>query len=400
MKTFMFDLSAIQDAIRRFDLDGWLLYDFRGSNILAQRILDLDEDAIGSRRLLYSIPAHAEPRKLVHRIESGALDHLPGEKTVYLKWQEWEAGIEQLVAGMQRVAMEYSPRNANPYISRVDAGTVELVRSLGVEVVPSGDLIQMFEATWDDDQWQMHLEAARHTDSAFERAWTFIAERVRADGSVEETDVRDQIMTHFSEHGLVTEHPPTVAVGPHSGNPHYETGSGTETALRAGGFVLIDLWAKLDRPRSGYSDLTRVGFVGEDVPQRFVEIFRIVAAARDAAIDCVRREFADDRILQGWKVDRAARRVIEEAGYAEHFVHRTGHSIGQETHGNGANMDDLETHEQRRVMRRTCFSIEPGIYLAEFGIRSEVNVFVDAAGEVHVTGGERQTSIVPILKAR
>lgn len=393
-----FALNSIQAALRDFNVDGWLLFDFRASNVLARRILEIEEKPAGSRRFFYCIPADGEPRKLVHRIEAGALDHLPGEKSVYLKWQELQAGVEQLVRGMQTVAMEYSPRNANPYISRVDAGTVEVVRGCGVNVVPSGDLIQMFEAVWDAEQWRMHLEASKHTDSAFARAWRFIADRVRAAGSVEEIDVRREIVDHFVEHSLTTSHPPIVALGPHSGDPHYETGTGTETAIREGDLVLIDLWAKLDKPRAVYSDLTRMGFVGESAPQRYAEVFRIVVAARDAAILCVEDAFAAGRVLQGWEVDQAARDVIEQAGYGEYFVHRTGHSIGQETHGNGANMDNLETHEERRVMPGTCFSIEPGIYLPEFGIRSEVDVFVDGEGTVHVTGGRRQSEVFPILK--
>jgi Xaa-Pro dipeptidase len=390
----MFDLPAIQQALKEFQLDGWLLYDFRGSNILARRILDLGEQPIGSRRFFYCIPADGIPRKLVHRIEQGALDHLPGDKTVYLTWQELEAGVQKLVNGQLRVAMEYSPRNANPYISKVDAGTVELVRSYGVEPVPSGDLIQLFEATWDDAQWASHLEAAVHTDSAYSRAWKFIADRVRTGTTVTERDVQDEIIRHFSEHGMTTYHPPIVGVGPHSGDPHYETG---DTPLQAGDFVLVDLWAKLDQPRAVYSDLTRVGFIGETVPDKYEAVFQIVAQARDAAVECVRNAFATGNELQGWQVDQAARDVITAAGYGPAFVHRTGHSIGQETHGNGANMDNLETHEQRRVLPRTCFSVEPGIYLPEFGVRSEINVFVDAEKRVHVTGGELQRQVVRIL---
>jgi len=398
----MFDLATIQAALREFSLDGWLLYDFRGSNVLALRVLDLESRPRLSRRFLYYIPREGAPRKLVHRIEPGALDHLPGEKTVYVRWQDFEAGVSRLIAGSQRIAMEYSPRNANPYISRVDAGTIELVRGTGAEILSSGDLIQLFEATWDDEQWAMHREAERHTTSAFTRAWDFIAREVRAAGETTEKRVMQEIMRHFSENGLTTYHPPIVAVGPHSGDPHYETG---DAPIRAGDFVLIDLWAKLDRPRSVYSDLTRVGFVGTEVPDRYEQIFQIVAQARDAAIARVREAFAGrsgtsstpQTPLYGWQVDEAAREVITAAGYGDAFVHRTGHSIGQETHGNGANMDNLEAHDERQVMRRTCFSIEPGIYLPEFGIRSEVNVFIDAAGEVHVTGGPVQTRVLPIL---
>lgn len=393
----MFDVKKIQAAIADLDLDGWLLYDFRGSNILARRVLQFSDDQMGSRRCLYWIPRSGEPRKLVHRIESGALDHLPGDKTIYLKWQELESGIESLVSGTSRIAMEYAPRNSNPYISRVDAGTIELVRGFGTEIVPSGDLIQFFEATWDDDQWQMHLEAAVHTNSAFAAAWRFIVDQVRANGSVEEAAVCDVIMDHFAANSMTTYHPPIVAVGPHSGDPHYETGTGTNTVIKEGDFVLIDLWAKMDRPRSVYSDLTRTGFVGTSVPDEYTRIFDIVAASREAAIECVEAAYAEGRPLQGWEVDDACRKVIDDAGFGEFFCHRTGHSIGQEVHGNGANIDNLETREERLIMRNTCFSIEPGIYQADFGVRSEVDVFVDGEGKVHVTGGERQSEVYALL---
>jgi Xaa-Pro dipeptidase len=394
----MFDLAAVQAALGDQGLDGWLLYDFRGLNVLARRVLGFSEGAILSRRWFYFIPAKGEPRKLVHRIEPGALDAVPGQRQVYLRWQELEAGVASLVKGCKKVAMEYVPRNANPYVSRVDAGTVELVRSTGVEVVPSGDLVQLFEATWDDEQIAMHFEAARHTHSAFAVAFGYLVERVRAAGSVRETEVQGRILEHFRANGLVTDHAPIVAVGPHSGDPHYEPKAGGDAEIKEGDFVLIDLWAKLDKPRSVYSDLTRTGFVGAEVPARYREVFDIVARARDAAIERVRSAFAGGEVLQGWQVDDAARAVIEQAGYGEAFCHRTGHSIGQETHGNGANMDNLETHEQRRVMPRTCFSIEPGIYLPEFGIRSEVNVLVDGEGKVHVTGGEIQQEVYALLR--
>lgn len=392
----MFDLTAIQSALRNSRLDGWLLYDFRASNILARRILQFPDGTVGSRRWAYFIPSDGVPRKLVHRIESGALDHLPGDKQVYLKWQEFEAGIASLVSGRARVAMEYSPRNGNPYISRVDAGTVELVRAAGADIVPSGDLIQLFEAVWDDEQWAMHLEASRHTDSAYVSAWSFIANEVRSKGETTEGAVRDVIMDHFAKHGLTTYHPPIVGVNAHSGDPHYETGT---EPIRKDDFVLVDLWAKLDKPRAVYSDLTRVGFVGQNVPARYNEIFQIVAAARDAAIQLVKDRFAKKQTLQGFEVDDAARGVIDRAGYGQYFVHRTGHSIGQETHGNGANIDNLETHETRLILPGCCFSIEPGIYLPEFGIRSEVDVFVDKNSQVHVTAGELQTAVIPILRA-
>jgi Xaa-Pro dipeptidase len=393
----MFDLAAIQAGLGEAKVDGWLFYDFRASNVLARRILQIRDDAVTTRRFFYFVPAHGQPRKLVHRIESGTLDHLPGEKSIYSRWQGLESGLKELLAGAQRVAMEYSPRNAIPYVSRVDAGTIEAVRALGVEVVSSGDLVQRFEAAFSDEQWQMHLAAADRTVAAYGHAWRLIATEVANRGSVHELEVQRAILDFFRESGLVADHPPIVAVNSHSGDPHYEPRPGDEGLIRRGDFVLIDLWGKLDHADAVYSDLTRVGFVGEIVPPRYEEIFQIVARARDAAIARVERAFAAGEPLCGWQVDQAARDVIDAAGYGQHFVHRTGHSIGRETHGNGANMDNLETHDERSVMPRTCFSIEPGIYLPEFGVRSEVNVFVDADGGVHVTGGPLQTRVLPIV---
>ncbi len=391
----MFDLEAVQQALVSLNIDAWLLCDFRGSNPLAQQVLQLPPGAMGSRRWAYCIPARGMPRKLVHRIEADMLDHLPGESIVYLRWQEYEAGLAELVGSAQRLATEYSPGNANPYISRLDAGTMDLVRATGAEPVSSGDLIQSFEAVWSERQWELHQAAAKVTDAAFDVAWQVIAEGTRT-GAVEEVEVRDAIMQHFANHGLVTYHPPIVARGPNSGLPHYETGTGRDTQIRQGDFVLVDLWAKVDDPDGVYSDLTRTAFVGKEVPSQVAEVFAIVAKGRDAAIERVREAFSSGTPLRGWEVDEAARRVIEEAGFGEFFTHRTGHNIGREVHGNGAHMDGLETREERLVLPRTCFSIEPGIYLPEFGIRSEVNVFIDADRKVHVTGGELQREVIRI----
>lgn len=393
-----FDLRLVQTSLCESEFDGWLLYDFRGSNILAQRILQMPDGFTGSRRYFYFVPASGTPQKLVHRIESDVLDHLPGEKIVYLTWQELEAGIQRMLSGVRTVAMEYSARNANPYISRVDAGTVELVRSFGSEVVSSGDLISQFESTLTDDQFRSHMEASALTDAAFGKAWKFIASEVRAHGEVQEQAVSDLIMQHFADNQLTTYHPPIVGVGPNGGNPHYETGTGPNTVIREGSFVLIDLWAKLDRPGAVYSDLTRTGYVGTEVPDEYSRIFRIVAAARDAGIDCVRSAFASQQPLQGWQVDDAVRAVIQNAGYGPNFCHRTGHNMAQETHGNGTHLDNLETHETRRILPRTLFTIEPGIYLPEFGVRSEVDILVHADGTIEVTGGPIQMEVVPILK--
>jgi Xaa-Pro aminopeptidase len=266
-------------------------------------------------------------------------------------------------------------------------------------VVSSGDLIQQFEATWNDAQWQLHQQAARHTDQAFARAWSYLVAEVRANGQVMETAVQRQILDYFAENGLVTDHGPIVAMGPHAGDPHFETCPENDTPIREGDLVLIDLWAKLDQPDAVYSDQTRMGFVGTDVPSRYAEAFEVIRTARDAAIDFVRTSLDRGASICGWQVDDAARQVIEQAGFGESFIHRLGHSIGQETHGNGANMDNLEMRDERRILPQTCFSIEPGIYLPEFGVRTEVDVYVDQNRQVHVTGGTRQMAILPLLEA-
>ncbi|MGL6076074.1 MAG: M24 family metallopeptidase [Fimbriiglobus sp.] len=393
----MFDIAAIQKAITAQGVDGWLLYDFRGLNILAARVAETTEKKL-SRRWAYFVPAKGEPKKLVHKIEPAALDHLPGaKKTAYVRWQDFEAGIGELLAGAKTVAMEYSPRNGNMYISRVDAGTIELVRGFGVEVVSSGNLIQQFEATWDDDQWAMHLEAAKHTDAAYGVTWAFISSEIARQGYTTECAVQARIMKHFADNGLTTYSPPIVGVGPHSGDPHFSPDPSIDSRIEPGSFVLVDLWAKMNKPRAVYSDLTRTAYVGEQVPAKIQEVFEVVIAARDAAIARVQRAFEKGEELQGWMVDAATREVIEKAGYGEYFTHRTGHNIGQEVHGNGCHMDGLETREERLVMPCTCFSVEPGIYLPEFGVRSEINVYIDKDKKVHVTGGALQTQIRRIL---
>jgi Xaa-Pro dipeptidase len=387
----MFVLPAVQAAIREAGLDGWLLYDFRGQNLLAQRIAAVTPKL--SRRWFYFVPAMGEPKKLAHAIEPSSLDHLPGTKAIYRRWQELEAGVGALLQGAKRIAMEYSPRNANPYVGRVDAGTIEVVKSFGCEVVASGDLIQLFEATWDADQEKSHFEAAQLCRAAYDVAFAFIASEIKANGKVLETAVQARIMEHFADHKMTTYSPPIVGVGPHSGDPHFDTSVATNLPIERGSFVLIDLWAKMDRPRSVYADYTRVAYVGEKVPEQYTKIFNIVAQARDAGIKTVKDAFAAKKPLMGWEIDDATRAVIEKAGYGDNFTHRTGHNIGQEVHGNGAHIDGLETRDDRRIIPRTCFSIEPGIYLPEFGVRSEVDVYIDGAGTVHVTGGEPQKEV-------
>lgn len=379
-----FDLTTVQEAIRSMNLDGWLLYDFRGLNVLALRVVGHEAQ---SRRVAAFIPAHGEPKVLVHAIEPGAWSNLPGQRRRYLHWSEFRAGMQWLVEGVQRIAMEYSPFNDNPYISRVDGGTIELVKSFGVEIESSGDLIQIFEARWDQAQWEMHQQASVLNQQAFDVAWEFISQQIRQNGNVREYAVQQHIMEFFAANGLTTYHAPIVGVNANAGDPHYEPLPGRDAVIGRNDLVLLDIWCRLDRPRAVYSDLTKMGFTGERPSAKHVEVFDIVAAGRDAGIRLAQEAFAEGREIRGYEVDDATRNVINDAGYGEFFIHRTGHNMGQETHGNGAHIDNLETRDTRRLLPGTCFTIEPGIYLPEFGVRSEVDVFVDWQGQVHVTGG-------------
>jgi Xaa-Pro dipeptidase len=381
----MADIKAIQAELRTSKLDGWLFCDHHHRDPIAERILGLDANTLETRRWFYFIPSRGEPRKLVHRIESGALASVEGRQQEYSSWQELHKGLRKLLAGSRKIAMQYSPENNIPYIGLVDAGTVELVRKLKKKVVSSANLVQKFEAAWTPEQLESHLEAGRIVDritqEAFERAAAFVREAK----PLTEYELQQWIMEQFRARGLSTAEPPIVAVQPNNGNPHYEPKAGASRPIRAGDLLLLDIWAKCKRPGSVYYDITWMGYLGERVPDAYAKIFRIVREARDRAVECVQDAAARGRAIHGWEVDRAARETIRKAGYAKNFVHRTGHSIGQEVHGNGANMDGLETRDDRKIIPRTCFSVEPGIYLPEFGIRSEVNVYV-GEHEARVTG--------------
>jgi Xaa-Pro dipeptidase len=341
------------------------------------------------------IPAKGAPRKLVHRIEAGALDSLPGEKMVYAAAEELEENLKKLVGKAKKVAMQYSPKNRIPYISLVDAGTVELIRAQGCKVASSADLVQEFEAAWTAGQAESHRQAGRAIDRITQAAFAEAARRVRAEETFTEYDLQQWMMERFRASGVVTDSPPIVAVGPHSGDPHYEPREHGSAKVRLGDLLLLDVWGKTKAPNSVYYDITWVGFLGAQVPDKYAKIFSIVREARDAAVAFVLENVKTGRAIEGWQVDRAARTVIRKAGYAKYFTHRTGHNIGQEVHGTGANMDGLETRDIRRIIPHTCFSIEPGIYLPEFGIRSEVNVYVQQ-GRAEVTGPE-QTEILKLL---
>jgi Xaa-Pro aminopeptidase len=379
------DLARLQQELRGQQLDGWLFFDHHFRDPLAYRVLHLSVPRTPTRRWYYLVPAEGEPRGLVHRIESTMLDPLPGEKTLYSSWEEQVAGLAKIARGLKRVAMQYSPKCAIPYVAMVDAGTVELVRGVGLEVATSAELIQAFEARWTPAQLESHLEAGRRVDRVRAAAFALVRERTANGAPVQEVEVKKFIRDGFQAAGLVTDHGPIVGVNANASNPHYEPTDELSQPIRRGDLLLIDMWAKLDRPEAVYYDITWTHFLGDHPPDEIRNVFQVVTGARDAAIECVKTAVAARQPLAGYQVDDAARGVIRQAGLGEYFTHRTGHSIGTEVHGNGANMDNLENHDDRRVIPWTCFSIEPGVYLPKFGIRSEVNMFVGET-EAQVTG--------------
>jgi Xaa-Pro dipeptidase len=389
------DIKAIQSEMRDSKIDGWLFYDHHHRDPIAANILGVGRNGMATRRWFYFIPAKGEPRKLVHRIEQGALDGLDGKKLVYSGWEELHKNLPKLLAGSKTIAMQYSPENNIPYIGLVDAGTIELLRKFKKKIVSSANLVQKFEASWSHEQAQGHFEAGRIVDRITREAFARAAEFVKEGKPLTEDQLQQWIVDEFHARGLTSAEPPIVAVQPNNGNPHYAPVAGSSRPIRAGDLLLLDIWAKREIAGSVYYDITWVGYLGNRVPDSYAKIFRIVREARDNAVKFIQEAVAKRREIHGWEVDRVARKTIEKAGYGKYFVHRTGHSIGQEVHGNGANMDGLETRDDRKIVAHTCFSIEPGIYLPEFGIRSEVNVYVDEK-EARVTGAV-QEEILPLL---
>jgi len=389
------DLKAIQAELRASKIDGWLFYDHHHRDPIANRVLGLGENGMTTRRWFYFIPSRGEPRKLVHRIEQRVLDALEGHQQVYSGWEELHKGLGKLLSGSTKIAMQYSPENNIPYIGLVDAGTVELLRKLKKKVITSANLVQKFEAAWTPEQLVSHLDAGTIVDQVRESAFQHAAARVRASEPITEYELQQWMLAKFRAGGLITAEPPIAAVQPNNANPHYEPTAALSRPIRAGDLLLLDMWAKLDRAGSVYYDITWIGYLGSRVPDAYAKIFRIVRDARDRAVEFVTESVARGRTIHGWEVDNAARSLIRKAGYAKYFVHRTGHSIGQDVHGNGANMDSIETRDDRQIIPRTCFSVEPGIYLPEFGIRSEVNVYVGER-EARVTGAI-QGEVLPLL---
>ncbi len=386
----------MQAALREAKIDAWLFYDHHHRDPIAYRILGLDEASFVSRRWFYLVPAYGDSRKLVHRIEAGKLDSLPGPKREYSSWGELEAGLAAMLGGANTVAMQYSPRNAIMDVSMVDAGTVELIRSFGKDVVSSANLVSQFEAVLTEAQIGTHLEAQRRLDGVLNETWRFIAATTRDGGQTDEFRTVQFLLKGMETEGLFTDHGPNVSAGPNSADSHYGATPESSRPIRTGDFVLIDCWAKLaHRPEAVWYDITWTGVVGREPTERETLVFRTVRDARDAAIRRIEEAFAANQPIAGWQADDAAREVIRDAGFGPYFTHRTGHNIAVTLHGNGAHLDNLETHDERLLLPDTCFSVEPGLYFpGEFGVRSEVNM-ITRPGKAAVSG-PRQTDLLRI----
>lgn len=383
-------LAEIQKALSERGIDAWLFYDHHHRDPIGYRVLGLPESLMVTRRWYYLVPAKGEPQKLVHRIESHHLDTVPGPKTEYSGWQELEGALKKMLAPYKKIAMQYSPNNRVFIVSLVDAGTVELLRSFGHEIVSSADLVTMFEATWTEEQVRSHFEAAKLVDEIVASAFLEIGKRVRH-GGTNEYDIQRWFRERFDEAGLFTDDGPIVAVNANSGNPHYEPTAERHEKIKQGDFVLLDVWAKRNTPHAVYYDITWTGVIGEPTAKQ-QDLFDIVTRARDAGVKKAQEGLKSGKVA-GWEIDKATRDVIEQAGYGKYFTHRTGHSIATEVHGNGANMDNFETNDIRELLPNTCFSVEPGIYLPEFGVRSEVDVLVRKAS-AEVTGRIQKELVV------
>jgi len=383
------NLEAIQAAIQEAGFDGWLFYDHHHRDPIAAHILGLDPKAHITRRWYYYVPAAGEPRKLVHRIEQGRLDALPGAKGLYSSWQELHSGLEAMLFDGWRIAMQYSPNNAIMYVSMVDAGTVEFLRGLGKQIVSSADLVSQFEAVLSEEQIASHGVAQAAIDGILAEAWLEMGRRLRPDhggvGALSEFEMVEWFSEAMRRENLVWENGPNVSVNANSSDSHYEPTAESSTPIGEGDFVLVDIWARVDKPDSVFYDITWTGVVGREPTDREQHVFETVRNARDAAIAAVEQAFAEGRAIRGFEADDAARAVIDAAGFGKYFTHRTGHNIAQEIHGPGAHLDNLETHDERRILPCTCFSVEPGIYLPEFGVRSEIDMLT-ASDRAWVTG--------------
>jgi Xaa-Pro dipeptidase len=394
----VFDLNKIQKALSDYNLDGWLFYDFHGNDPIGKTILKLSLAETQTRRWYYYIPAMGVPIKIVHSIERAVLDHLPGKKQVYLGYQEMENKLSKIFKQGEKIAVQYSPKNAIPYISRMDAGTFELLKSFNIRLKTSADLVQLFEARWSQSQLSTHMNAAKHLYQIVHDTFTMIREKITNHEEINEYIAQEFMISQITDYQLSSDGPPIVASGINSGNPHYMPTGIRNTPIYPKTILQLDIWAKEKTEHAVYADISWVGYIGERVPEEYHKHFHVIREARDQAISFIDQSIKSGNKIGGWQVDDVARGIIRDAGYGSYFLHRTGHSIGREVHANGANIDNLETKDERLIIPHTCFSIEPGIYFSEYGMRTEVDVFVDEEG-AHVYTQPLQQKIIPILNA-
>ena len=392
------DISAIQNALTKYGLDGWLFYDFHNRDAIAARILKMDTKRFASRRWFYYIPASGEAQKLVHSIEPWRCDHLPGKKNIYLPWQQQHQLLKEILGNAKKIAMQYSPNNAIPYVSIVDGGTIDLIRSFGVEVVSSADLVSIFESHLSMEDYASHCRAAESIQMIKDSVFKEIARRIKAGDNPTEYEIYEYMLELYKQENMLAEDGPIVAINEHAADPHFEPRKDITTKIKEGDLVLLDLWAKKNEQGSIYYDITWMGYVGTEVPEKIENIFQIARAGRNAALDLVVKRFAENMPVSGAEVDDACRKVIEDAGYGKYFIHRTGHNIGEEVHGNGCHIDNLETKDERVIIPGTCFSVEPGIYMPDekMGFRTEIDVFVTDEGKVEVSG-KQQDKVIAIM---
>lgn len=389
-------IEKIQEELRKMGVDGWLFYDFHGRDHIAARILELPSGHMATRRWFYYIPANGTPVKLNHKIEPNYLNHLPGDRVLYLPWQELSEKLKTILKDAKSIAMQYSPNNDIPYVSIVDAGTIELIRGFGVEVVSSGNLVSIFESHLTDEEIEDHRKCGEVMLTIKDNAFKFIRKRINENNPATEYEVQQYMHQQFRDNGIFWDHGPIVGINEHAGDPHFEPTPENSHKIKEGDLVLIDLFARFEKEGSIYYDVTWMGYVGNNVPERVAKIFRIIADARDAGLELVKKRYSANKEISGAEVDDAVRKVIVDTGYGEYFWHRTGHNIATDCHGNGAHIDNLETKDERLLIKGTIFSIEPGVYIPEdnLGFRTEIDVIIDNSGNVDVAGEIQQELII------
>lgn len=389
--SFKDKLPSIQQKLKDEKMNGWLIYDFRRNNDIGCDFLEIPHDQLLTRRFFYWIPKYGEPVKVVSLVEPNSLDHLPGKKLTYLSWQNLEQYVKSLLTPQTSIVMEYSPKNAVPAVSKVDAGTMDLIRSFGVDVLSSAEIMQHYTSVWDESQLKLHLEAAKVLDDTAQKTWQMIHDVIKANHKLTEYDVQQFMIEYMHMNHCVLEGHPICAINENSADPHYTPTAKKSKSIVPGDFILIDLWCKKKERHAVFADITRVACLGKPTEKQQM-VFQIVRKAQQQATEFVQKRILEDKPLMGWEIDQAARQVIVDADFGQYFIHRTGHNIDIKDHGNGTHIDSLETLDLRPIIPNTCFSIEPGIYITgEFGVRLEYDIFIKADKSILVTGGIQDT---------